>query len=167
MLGRVAWWLMSQNVQSCWTFYSGIRKKKKFILSPGFIMGVLLCSESCAGIGWWGWFFLSSGLNSEFSFSLTGCLTKIKEPSLSYNLSIAGEKIAGFIPFLGVLVVSEMLTASFRIWTQVAISISHNDNCNATNASSFLQYLQSHILFHYVIMNTFSNFILRVSLCNG
>ena len=31
-----------------------------------------------------------TGLNSEFSFSLTSCLTKAKEPSLSYYLPIAG-----------------------------------------------------------------------------
>ena len=30
-----------------------------------------------------------TGLNSEFSFSLTSCLTKVEEPSLSYYLPIA------------------------------------------------------------------------------
>ena len=30
----------------------------------------------------------TSGSNSEFSFSLTGCLTKVKEPSLLYYLPI-------------------------------------------------------------------------------
>ena len=39
-------------------------------------------------------------LNSEFSFSLSGCHTKVKEPSLSYYLPIAGGKIYGCIPFL-------------------------------------------------------------------
>ena len=35
-----------------------------------------------------------AGLNSEFSFSLTSCLTKAKEPSLSYYLPIAaGEQM--------------------------------------------------------------------------
>ena len=39
-----------------------------------------------------------TGLNSEFSFS-TGCLTKVKEPSLPHYLLTAGERIIGFIPF--------------------------------------------------------------------
>ena len=30
----------------------------------------------------------TTGLNSEFSFSYSGCLTKAKEPSLPYNLPI-------------------------------------------------------------------------------
>ena len=33
----------------------------------------------------------TAALNSEFSFSLTRCLTKTKEPSLKYNLFITGE----------------------------------------------------------------------------
>ena len=40
-----------------------------------------------------------TGLNSEFSFSKTSCLTKAEEPSPSYYLSIAGGRIRGFIPF--------------------------------------------------------------------
>ena len=39
-----------------------------------------------------GQFFMRSltGLNSEFSFSYTSCLTKAEEPSLPYYLPIAG-----------------------------------------------------------------------------
>ena len=40
-----------------------------------------------------------TGLNSEFSFSRTSCLTKAEEPSPSYYLPIAGGRIRGFIPF--------------------------------------------------------------------
>ena len=40
-----------------------------------------------------------TGLNSDFSFSYTSCLTKAEEPSLSYYLPIAGGRIIGFIPF--------------------------------------------------------------------
>ena len=40
-----------------------------------------------------------TGLNSDFSFSKTSCLTKAEEPSLSYYLPIAGGRIIGFIPF--------------------------------------------------------------------
>ena len=49
-----------------------------------------------------------TGFNSEFSFSLTSCLTKAEEPSLSYYLPIAGRRIIGFIPFPRVLGLCEM-----------------------------------------------------------
>ena len=57
-----------------------------------------------------GQFFKRSltGLNSEFSFSYTSCLTKAEEPSLPYYLPIAGGRIIGFIPFPRVLVLCEM-----------------------------------------------------------
>ena len=45
-----------------------------------------------------------TGLNSEFSFSYTSCLTKAEEPCLSYYLPVAGGRIIGFIPFPKVLV---------------------------------------------------------------
>ena len=67
-------------------------------------------------------------MNSEFSFSLTSCLTKAEEPSLSYYLPIAGERIFGFIPFPRVVVLCEMQSVRSRIWTRVAVSISCNDN---------------------------------------
>ena len=53
--------------------------------------------------------------DSEFSFSLTSCLTKAEEPSLSYYLPIAGGRIIGFIPFPRVLVLCEMQSVSSRI----------------------------------------------------
>ena len=56
-----------------------------------------------------------TGLNSEFSFSLTSCLTKAEEPSLPYYLPIAGGRIIGFIPFPRVLVLCEMQSVSSRI----------------------------------------------------
>ena len=49
-----------------------------------------------------------TGLNSQFSFSKTSCLTKAEEPSLPYYLPIAGRRIIGFIPFPRVLVLCEM-----------------------------------------------------------
>ena len=64
----------------------------------------------------------TAGLNSEFSFSLTGCQTKAKEPSLPYNITMAGERIDGFMPFLKALAQSQMQTNSSWIWTQVANS---------------------------------------------
>ena len=56
-----------------------------------------------------------TGLNSEFSFSLAGCHTKSKEPSLLYYLPITGGRMVGFIPFPRVLVLCEMQTALSRI----------------------------------------------------
>ena len=50
------------------------------------------------------------GLISVFSFSETGCYTKMKEHSLPYYLLIAGRRIIGFIPFPKVLVLCEMQT---------------------------------------------------------
>ena len=49
-----------------------------------------------------------TGLNSEFSFSQTSCLTEAEEPSLPYYLPIAGGRIIGFIPFPSALVLCEM-----------------------------------------------------------
>ena len=69
-----------------------------------------------------------TGLNSEFSFFETICLTKAEEPSLPYYLPIARGRIIGFIPFPRVLVLSEMQSVLSRIWTHVAVSISYDDN---------------------------------------
>ena len=55
-----------------------------------------------------------TGLNSEYSFSLTSCLTKAEEPSLSYYLPIAGGRVIGFIPFPRLLVLCEMPSVSSR-----------------------------------------------------
>ena len=49
-----------------------------------------------------------TGLNSEFSCSLTSCLTKAEEHSLYFYLPIAEGRIIGFIPFPRVLMLSEM-----------------------------------------------------------
>ena len=68
-----------------------------------------------------------TGLKSEFSFSLTSCLTKAEEPNLSY-LPIAGGRIIGFIPFPRVLVLWEMQSVSSRIWTRIVASNSYDDN---------------------------------------
>ena len=79
-------------------------------------------------------------LNSEFSFSNTSCLPKAKEPSLYYNLPIAGGRIIGFIPFPRVLVLCEMQLAWPRIWTRVAVSISYDDNHYTTSTFIILIY---------------------------
>ena len=56
-----------------------------------------------------------TGLNSEFSFSQTSCLTKAEELSLSYYLPIAGGRIIGFIAFPRVLMLWEMQSFTSRI----------------------------------------------------
>ena len=76
-----------------------------------------------------------TGLNSEFSFSSTSCLTKAEEPCLPYYLPIAGGRIFGFIPFPRVLVLCEMRSVRSKIWTRVAVSISCDDNHHTTGTS--------------------------------
>ena len=76
-----------------------------------------------------------TGLNSEFSFSETSCLTKAEEISLPYYLPIAEGRIIGFIPFPRVLVLCEMQSVRSRIWTRVAVSISCDDNHYTTGTS--------------------------------
>ena len=56
-----------------------------------------------------------TGFNSEFSFSLTSCLTKAEEPSLSYYLPIAGGRIIGFIPFPRVYVKCNQFRPGFEL----------------------------------------------------
>ena len=60
-----------------------------------------------------------TGLNSEFSFSLTCCLTKAEEPSLPYNLPIARGRINGLITFPRVLVLCEMQLVSSSIYIYI------------------------------------------------
>ena len=86
--------------------------------------------SSRAGYDTRGQFFKRSltGLNSEFTFSQTSCLTKAEEPCLPYYLPIAGGRIIGFIPFPRVLVLCEMQSVSSRIWTRGAVYISCDDN---------------------------------------
>ena len=82
--------------------------------------------------------FLRKGLNSEFSFSYTSCFTNAEEISLPYYLPIAGGRIIGFIPFPRVLVLCQMQSVSSRVWTRVAVSISHDDNHHTTGTSVYL-----------------------------
>ena len=58
----------------------------------------------------------TASLNSDFSFSLTCCLTKAKEPSLPYYVHISGRRIDGSMPFLGELVTKQN-TNCLRFWT--------------------------------------------------
>ena len=73
-----------------------------------------------------------TGLNSQFSFSYTGCLTKAKEPSLPYYLPADGGKIIAYIPFPKLLTLCEMQTASTVIWTRVTVSIFYDDSNDPT-----------------------------------
>ena len=67
------------------------------------------------------------------------------DPSLPYYLPIGG-RIIGFIPFPRVLVLCEMQSVSFRIWTHVAVSISYDDNHYTTGTSViWLEVFQTNI----------------------
>ena len=79
-----------------------------------------------------------TGLNSEFSFSLTSYLIMAEEPSLPYYLPIVGGRIIGFIPFPRVLMVCEMQSVSSRIWTRVTVSISYDVYHYSTSPSCLL-----------------------------
>ena len=52
-----------------------------------------------------------NSLNSEFSFSLTGCHYKIKESSLPYYLPVAERRIVGIIYLTRILALCEKQTA--------------------------------------------------------
>ena len=82
-------------------------------------------------------------MNSEFSFSLSSCLTKAEELSLPYYLPIAGGRIIGFIPFPRVLVLCEIaislvqdLNSHRRIHFQGRNY--HKSNCNSIAVMSIL-----------------------------
>ena len=77
-----------------------------------------------------------TGLNSEFSFSWTFCLTKAEEISLSYYLLIGERRMIGFIPFPRALVLCEIQLAWSKNWTVVAVSISYDDN-HYTSGTSY------------------------------
>ena len=72
--------------------------------------------------------FLSPNWTLVGTPRLVSCLTKAEESSLSYYLHIARGRIIGFIPLPRVLVLCEMQSASSRIWTRTAVSISYDDN---------------------------------------
>ena len=74
-----------------------------------------------------------TGFSSEFSFCYISHLTKAEELSLPYYLSIAGGRMIELISFPRVLVLCEMPSVSFRIWTRVAVSISYDIKYFTTN----------------------------------
>ena len=61
-------------------------------------------------------------MSSEFSFSLTGCQTKVKKTSLSFHLPIARGWIVACIPYPSVLALCEIQIASSRTWPRVTVS---------------------------------------------
>ena len=67
---------------------------------------------------------------SEFPFSLTGCHTKFKEPSLSYNF-VQGRRI-WFVLLSRVLLPDKNAYRSSRVLIRVAVSISYSDNHYST-----------------------------------
>ena len=92
-------------------------------------------------------------MNSEFSFYLTSCLTKAKEPIQSYDLPIAGGRIIGFIPFPRLLVLCEMQSVSSRIWTHVAVSSSYDDNHYTMGTSTCVWDTKKYFISLIVVLN--------------
>ena len=66
----------------------------------------------------------TAGLNLEFSFSLTSCCTKTKEPSLAYYLLIAVSRRDDFMSFSSALAQRETQTASFKLLSNILQSSS-------------------------------------------
>ena len=81
-----------------------------------------------------------TGLNSEFSFSSTGYLTKPKDLRLPYYLPITGGRIIGFITYPRVLVLCEKQSVSSRVCTHVTVSISNDDNDYTTGTSMYVRH---------------------------
>ena len=95
----------------------------------------------------WKFFFTSSHFISQFPPTLFPLITAIRMCHFlpvhhlewhfwpgrrsKYNttiLPIGGGRVIGFILFRGVLVLCEMPSVSFRIWTRVAVSTSYDDS---------------------------------------
>ena len=109
--------------ESFWVTYSNVRSVKQLQANLLAIRQSVLRSSSIlftnpsgrAGYDSRSIFKRSlTGLNLEFSFSQTSCLTKAEETSLSYYLTIAGGRIIGFIPFPRLLVPCEMQSVSLN-----------------------------------------------------
>ena len=97
-----------------------------FAISSSLSFAFLSCVLSTCGM--WYKFNFKRNLtcsNLEFSFSVTDCRIKAKEPSLPNYLPIDGGRIIGLIPFTMVFEQYEMQWTSSRIWTCVAMSIFH------------------------------------------
>ena len=87
----------SKTNESCWV---ALVKKDDFITDVLLFIFIFTNPSARAGCDTRSIFKRSlTGLNSEFSFSWTSCLTKVEEPSLPDYLSITGGRIIGFIPF--------------------------------------------------------------------
>ena len=78
----------------------------------------------------------TAGLNSEFSFYLTGFLTSLVYPTIYPQLK---RKLMDSCCFLRALTWSEILTFLFKISTWVADSIFYDDNHYAKSISQFTQ----------------------------
>ena len=80
-------------------------------------------------------------MNSEFSFSKTGCHTKVKDPCLPYYLPITGGRSVGFVPFSTVVALWEIQTALSKIWIQVDMSISYNFKHYTSTSNIYILYI--------------------------
>ena len=83
----------------------------------GIILGIFTQALCKSQDGIQGRFFKQGKfyLNSEFSFSLTGCLITAKELNLSYYFPMAAGRTDGLMSFPRTLALSGILTAKSRI----------------------------------------------------
>ena len=102
-----------------------------------------------------------TGLNSEYSFSLTGCLTKAKKPSLPYNQPITGERIIGFILFPRVLVLCEMQSELMRV------SLCWSTNSDVSMCRSPLEIIAYVFVLSIQVVPSKSYWPYYVGLCDG
>ena len=89
---------------------------------------------------------------SIFKRSLTGFEFRV------FLKNLAGGRIIGFIPFLRVLVLSEMQSVSSRIWTRVAVSIFYDDNHYTTGTCTdtlILTCIYIHLLYNFMNTNSY------------
>ena len=84
-----------------------------------------------------------TGLNLEYSFSQTGCHTNVQEPSLTYDLSIAG-RIVGCTSFPRIFVLCGIQTVTSRIWARVAVSVSLDDNHYTKSTSNLHMFIHTY-----------------------
>ena len=101
------------------------------------------------------WYKVNFEVDSEFSFFYSSYHTKVKELSLAYYLFIAWGRIVGYIPFWRVLALCKIQTASFRIWTQVAMFISDDDNHYIT--STPIKYILFQLKLIYILFKKINN----------
>ena len=99
------WVITSTKVRNCMHWKQEL---KNYLKEPWFCVCICPTPMPLAGYDTRSIFkYSTAGWNSEFSFSLTGCLTKARELSLSFYLLLVKERRDGLMPFPRAFVQSE------------------------------------------------------------